>query len=273
MAHMQCRFFSQTLGLSTTIEVILPQAGLSGQIGMGCSPSKDLYPALYLLHGYSDDESIWSRRTSIERYVAEMGLAVIMPRVDLSCYQDTVDGRHYWTYISEELPKICEGFFPLRTDRSARFAAGLSMGGYGAFRLGLECPERFSAVGSLSGALDLPALAERFQTMPARAPILRGIFGPEAPQVPGEVDLLKMVESADPSRVLFYQWCGQEDFLLPGNRKFQEAAQQRGLQLTATESPGNHSWQYWDREIQPFLAWLQEKAIQPLEQKKDQARG
>jgi len=264
MAHLQCRFFSQTLGVSTTIEVILPQADLNGQIGMGFSEDKDLYPALYLLHGYSDDESIWCRRTSIERYVAEMGLAVIMPRVDLSYYQDTVDGRRYWTYLSKELPDICEGFFPLRKDRAARYAAGLSMGGYGAFRLGLECPDRFSAVGSLSGALDLPAVAGHFQKMPARAPILQGIFGTQAPCIPDAVNLLKMVETADPSRVLFYQWCGLEDFLLPGNRRFQEAAMQKGLQLTATESPGNHAWSFWDREIQPFLAWLQANAISQL---------
>ena len=58
--------------------VILPQQ-TSGQIGMrGTAPDADP-PVLYLLHGLSDDDTIWLRRTSIERYVSAMGLAVVMP--------------------------------------------------------------------------------------------------------------------------------------------------------------------------------------------------
>src|SRR4030095_358208 len=95
------------------------------------------------------------RRTSIERYAAARNLAVIMPAVDRSFYQNMERGARYWDFLSEELPDIFRQFFPLSSKRDDTFAAGLSMGGYGALRLGLAKPEQFAAVASLSGALDL----------------------------------------------------------------------------------------------------------------------
>lgn len=101
----------------------------------------NLHPTLYLLHGLSDDDSIWLRRTSIERYVAQMGIAVVMPQVHRSFYTDMAAGGQYWTFISEELPALARSFFPLSAKREDNFVAGLSMGGYGALKLGLRKPE------------------------------------------------------------------------------------------------------------------------------------
>src|SRR5690625_3617308 len=67
--------------------VILPEQTQS-QIGMKNKKVSDKHPTLYLLHGFSDDHTIWTRRTSIERYVSEMGLAVVMPNVHHSFYTD-----------------------------------------------------------------------------------------------------------------------------------------------------------------------------------------
>ena len=63
-------------------------------------------PVLYLLHGLSDDDTIWLRRTSVERYVAPLGLAVVMPQVHRSFYADEHYGGRYWTFLSEELPEL-----------------------------------------------------------------------------------------------------------------------------------------------------------------------
>lgn len=109
MALFQCRFFSEVLGLSTSMTVILPEPAKS-QIGMSAKGAQGPYPTLYLLHGMSDDDTVWLRRTSIERYVSGMGLAVIMPQVDLSFYTDMAEGNRYWTFVSEELPRLCRSF-------------------------------------------------------------------------------------------------------------------------------------------------------------------
>ena len=258
MAWLTTRFYSEQLGLNTSAEVLLPQPATSGQVGMSGPQARDRYPALYLLHGWSDDESIWMRRTSIERYASEHSLAIIMPRVDLSYYQDTHSGMNYWSFLSEELPTLCEGWFPISTDRADRFAGGLSMGGYGAFRLGLLRPDRFSAAISLSGALDLEGLRDFWRDDPKRMKILRGVFGEELPIEASDRDLLHLARAFKSAGSRFYQWCGTEDFLYPANQNFRATAEAAGLPLVYREGPGDHSWPHWDREIQPALGWLME---------------
>ena len=69
MALIQCEFFSEVLGLSTAMTVILPQTTTT-QVGLSGAVRGKVHPTLYLLHGMSDDHTTWVRRTSIERYVA-----------------------------------------------------------------------------------------------------------------------------------------------------------------------------------------------------------
>lgn len=193
MALMHVDFFSNALGMCTQMDVILPQQ-TRGQIGME-GKAGDRFPTLFLLHGMSDDHTIWQRRTSIERYVADLNLAVVMPTTHLAWYSDTQYGYRYWEYISHELPEICRSFFRGMSDRREdTFAAGLSMGGYGAFKLGLRASDTFSAAASLSGGLDIVDTinAERHV---GNQPLWRGIFGDPA-SVPGsDNDLLPSPKS------------------------------------------------------------------------------
>ncbi|HUZ18351.1 MAG TPA: alpha/beta hydrolase-fold protein, partial [Spirochaetia bacterium] len=154
MALLECNFYSESLSLSTSMTVILPQ-NTTSQIGMKNVAAGSRHKTLYLLHGLSDDHTIWARRTSIERYVAPLGLAVIMPAVGRSFYTDMKHGGAYETFVADELPAIAGEFFPLSAKREDTYIAGLSMGGYGAFKLALNHPERYCAAASLSGVLDL----------------------------------------------------------------------------------------------------------------------
>ena len=58
----------------------------------GYEKSGKEYPVVYLLHGLSDDQTLWMRRTSIERYADGRRLAVVMPCGDRSFYSDLPDG-------------------------------------------------------------------------------------------------------------------------------------------------------------------------------------
>lgn len=236
--------------------VILPQA-TQGQIGMTGQAGAHKHPTLYLLHGLSDDHTIWLRRTSIERYVAPLGLAVVMPEVGRSFYTDMAAGGKYWTFISEELPEIAQSFFNLSDRREENFAAGLSMGGYGAFKLGLAKPDQFCAAASLSGAVDLESLLALAQ--PNEEKEWRNVFG-DLDKVPGSTNDLfflarKLAESGRLQPKLF-QWCGTEDFLYKGNIRFRDYARELNLDLTYEEGPGDHQWLYWDQQIQRVLEWL-----------------
>lgn len=257
MALLECKFFSEVLGLSTSMTVILPQQTTT-QIGLSNVKRGDLHATLYLLHGLSDDDSIWLRRTSIERYVAELGIAVVMPQVHRSFYTDMASGGNYWTFISEELPALARSFFPLSPKREDNFVAGLSMGGYGAFKLGLRKPEAFAAAASLSGALDMAHDFINAENPLQKSKEYEHIFGQE--DIDGTPnDLLWLLHEVDRSKgpkPLLYQCCGTEDFLYENNQSFRASCAKTSLSLTYEEGPGAHEWGYWDTKIQDVLKWL-----------------
>ena len=259
MALVRCDFFSDVLGLSTSMHVILPQQ-TTEQIGMAGASSSGAHPTLYLLHGLSDDDSIWLRRTSIERYVAPLGLAVIMPQVHRSFYRDEAVGNRYWTFLSEELPAVCHEFFHLSERREDTFVGGLSMGGYGALNWALRQPERFAAAASLSGALDLPALAERRQSETVDPSMWDRIFDAPTRSREGTADdllwLLDQAADAGTQLPALYVGCGTEDRLYRQSTRFVERAASRGIPVTSDFGPGDHEWGLWDRTIQDVLAWL-----------------
>jgi S-formylglutathione hydrolase FrmB len=249
VAFVQAHFFSEVLGLSVQADVVLPQR-TRGQIGMaGAARDDERHPVLFLLHGLSDDHSIWMRRTSIERYASEVGLAVVMPAVHRSFYADQVTGYRYWTYVSEELPDLVRGFFPLSDRREDTFVAGLSMGGYGAMKWALRRPGSVAAAVSLSGALDVASLELGDE--------LTATFGDRERLRRDGNDLLDLVAHADPAALpRLRAWCGTEDDLLGHNRRFRDAALAAGVALRYDEGPGGHDWARWDEQIRDVVDWL-----------------
>ena len=248
MALIQCRIYSESIGMMTSVTIILPQH----------RRENELHQTLYLLHGLSDDDSIWLRRTSIERYADPLGIAVVMPQVHRSFYTDMAAGYRYWTFISEELPRIMRAMFPLSSAREDNFVAGLSMGGYGAFKLALRKPEQYAAAASLSGALHM-AITDSSLLREAIVNDYPLIYG-DAMNVAGtENDLLWLLEQrkADGSQLpALYQCCGTEDFLYADNITFRDACRAAGFPLVYEEGPGEHEWGYWDTHIRRVLDWL-----------------
>lgn len=252
MIRLRTDLYSESLAMGTNLVVLMPQAasgiGMRGEIAGG----GDGVPVLYLLHGLSDDCTVWERRTAIERYATEHGIAVVMPEVRRSFYVDEAVGERYWTWISEELPSILARTFRISTAREDTFVAGLSMGGFGAFKLALNHPGRFAAAASLSGALipqELP-LDEAFGSLGQRVWAGRDLTGTED-------DLLGLLgrHPAAELPALFLD-CGTEDELITSNERFAEAAESRGVDVRARFRPGAHTWDFWDRGIQDVLDWL-----------------
>jgi S-formylglutathione hydrolase FrmB len=255
VALVHWNFFSEALGFCVSADVILPEAAAGRQGSAGRAPRE--MPCLYLLHGRSDDHTIWQRRTSIERHAAPLGLAVVMPAVGVSFYADMAHGCRYWTFVSEELPRLVRGSFRVSGRREDTFVAGLSMGGYGAFKLALRRPGSFAAAASLSGALDM---ADRALTADAALrQDMRLAFGNVRKIRGSDNDLFAWAERLAKRRgpkPRLYQCCGTGDHLYRGNVRFRDHARALGLDLTYDEGPGGHDWAYWDRTIQDVLRWL-----------------
>lgn len=247
MVLMHVDFYSQVLGRSECMDVILPEIE-------NASPGS--LKTLYLLHGMTDDHTIWQRRTSIERYADDFGIAVVMPTTKLGWYTNAAYGEAYFDFISDELIRISRRMFPLLSHRREdTFVAGLSMGGYGALKCALKQPETFCKAAAFSGGVDAAALS----TLPGNPEAdfcWADIFGPDA-DIPGsENDLFAAAEALTANRPDIFMWCGTEDFLYEMNLKMRNHLRSLGYNLTYTETEGSHLWMYWDREIQNALRWM-----------------
>jgi len=244
-------FYSESLGMGTAITVLLPQRS-DGQIGLA-ERTRTRTPVLYLLHGLSDDDTIWTRRTAIERYAARRGVAVVMPQAARSFYTDEVYGNRYWTYLSEELPALVNASFGVSDARADTFVAGLSMGGYGAMKWALRQPWRFAAAAALSGSLDI-AKPEREAAVPD---LFRTIWGEGRRPANTDDDLLTLLGKADVAALpALWVGCGTDDFLLPDTHRFLHAAHERGVPVASEFPPGGHEWELWDAQIERVLDWL-----------------
>jgi S-formylglutathione hydrolase FrmB len=254
MALIRCNFSSEVLELGTSMTVLLPEPS-AAQIGVTGTVDEAPPPVLYLLHGLTDDDSAWARYTSIERYAADRGLAVVMPQVHRSFYADEAVGGRYWTFLSEELPQVVERFFRVSTRPADTFVAGLSMGGYGAFKWALRQPERFAAAASLSGTLDV-AYVQEYDTRPFMRALTGRVFA-DRKLAGTDEDLLHLVATADPATLpRLMLRCGTEDHLLAQSERFVAACAEHGVALDSGFGPGAHEWSYWDAEIRTVLDWL-----------------
>jgi S-formylglutathione hydrolase FrmB len=265
MSFFTGTIFSDALHMDTSVGVILPHdsrchrhSGVLGVLHEGIEPRKRP-KTLILLHGLSDNHSVWEHRTSILRYAEEYDIAVIMPEVQRSFYHDMKNGPAYFKYISGELPVLAADMFNVSVDSEDLYIAGLSMGGYGAFYAALSHPEKYAGAGCFSSACDIRAIIEtddfNMESIPGLNGDRRGIFG-ESPEAPDSSDLFCLVTEAakKPKRPEIFMTCGTEDFLYDSNVRLRNHIQATGaFRFTYEEWPGIHEWGFWDISIQKML--------------------
>ncbi len=237
MAILRCSFFSSYLSNETCFIVILPDKRLR--------PLK----ALYLLHGYKQQFSSWLEQTSVARYAAGRNLAVIMPDGGRSFYTDMkMTGEHYQTYITRELPHFVKTQLGIDPPREDTAIAGLSMGGYGALKIGLSNPEAYGLIGAFSPACDVIKIAEN-------NPTLTKVLCGDEPVEGSKHDLRRLVRDLDgaPDRPRIIHRCGDNDFMLDENRAFAAFMKERPIEYDYREEPGGHEWELWDKWVKEFI--------------------
>ena len=257
MALLELNYYSKALKTNTVVNVILPER-TKAEPGVGMIPA-GTYKTMYLLHGLHGNQDDWLRKSCIERYAAKYDLAVVMPSVGNSWYADTCYGTEYFTFVTKELPEVCRGYFRGMSDqREDNIVAGLSMGGYGALKAALLCPETFGYCASLSGSLDITRKGREWDV-----PVWRGNFN-FTMENPGELegtphDIFSQARKNHENGVAFpklYMWCGTEDALIKVNREYHAMLNELGVEHGYEESEGDHSWPWWDLHIQDALRYL-----------------
>jgi S-formylglutathione hydrolase FrmB len=163
-------FRSAALGHELRYSVYLPP---------GYDYDRRYYLTIYLLHGYTGDQTNWIRlgeaaRTADSLIEADAipPVILVMPDGKNSWYVDSDPDTGFGAYetaIVDDLVDHIDREYRTITERRGRMIAGLSMGGYGALHLAFKHPELFGAVASLSGAL--------WRGEPSRVGLMEGAFG------------------------------------------------------------------------------------------------
>ncbi len=257
MAYFKINYYSETINKNMDMIVVLP----TGDYPVKRDKNGN-YAVLYLVHGYTSDYSKWHRLTSIERYADQYGIAVVMPDVGKSFYQDMVYGDPHFTHLTEELPNKINAWFKITSDPDYTFIAGNSMGGYGAMKVALTYPDRFNAAGTLSGALVIGQIDNIgvdsesplwLQRLKIDLPLA---FGDLSKVKGSENDLFHLLkENKSQGKVLprLFVCCGTDDFVYDATVAFSNALNELKIPFRYSEEKAEHTWDYWDREILKFI--------------------
>ena len=259
MALLQVKVYSQQLRTSTDVQVILPTPRSSEAVGENAFKYYDRdnpCPVLYLFHGTHGDSGDWMRYSMVEAYARDYNVAVVMPEVANSVFRDMPrGGPKYYAYLTEELPKMMSWMFPISQKREDTFIAGLSMGGNGAFKIGMSKPEMFGYVACLSSGFG--EIFERVGNDPESPWSMAFELNESVKGTADDQDWLssQLIEKQIDYPKL-YLCCGTEDFLYEENCRFRKHLDNIGFKYDYHEQPGIHNWIFWNDEIQRVLEWL-----------------
>ena len=232
-------FRSSALDREMRYRVIMPQR-----------VSTEKTPVVYLLHGGDGSFRDWSNYSDVAQF-AEKGLLLVMPQGEDSYYVNsaTRPQDRYEDYIVHDLIADVESRFPVARGRSHRAIAGVSMGGFGAINLALKHPELFAFAGGISSALDVPSRPFSIKRI-GQWRHHRSIFGDWQGAAQQQNDPFTLAQSADPSSAPYlYLTCGDQEGLLPSNRKFAATLEQRHFKYEFHIAPGGHNWNQWNARV------------------------
>jgi putative tributyrin esterase len=248
------QFESKLVGTTLPYNVLLP-----GDYNQPAARAKH-YPVLYLLHGLSGHYTNWLDKTRLVDYTAGYDVIIVMPEGNNSWYTDSasVPTDKYESYIVQELIPDLEKRFRATSAREGRAIAGLSMGGYGALKFGVKHPELFVFAASMSGALDAASWTEAdLKGLESIWRTLQPVYGAADSETRTANDLSKLYRELPAGRVAalpyVYLDCGTEDVLVQTNRSFADILLKQKIPHEYRQLPGNHSWTYWDAQVQEVL--------------------
>lgn len=221
---------SPALDRTVTYTALVPDAG---------TPP---FAVLYQLHGASDDHRAWLHKSNLLRHLEGLPLLVVLPSGENGYYVDAPPLRALEQLVVHDIPAHVTRSFRVQEGRAA--IGGLSMGGYGAIRLGLKYPDRYASIFAHSSRL--PARAE--------LPMLAWTRGIDAADL-DDLDVEWIAERADRATLPALAFdCGSEDHLIADSRRFHARLDALGVPHEYREHGGAHTWDYWDEHVVEAIA-------------------
>ena len=209
-----------------------------------------------LLHGVYGSHWAWALQGGAHRTAAALmasgdvpPLALAMPsdglRGDGSGYVRQGDGTDFEAWSIDEVPAAARLALPALSADVPLFLCGLSMGGFGALRIGARHAARIAGIAGHSSITHVSQMAQFIEedvaslgTRPRDASVLDAIVAAGRALPPLRFD------------------CGVDDQLIEDNRALHRALDAHGVAHVYEEFPGAHSWAYWETHLADSLRFF-----------------
>ena len=263
MAVFSCSYYSQARLGQRNFTAIVPVEKMPefwGRVGYQAGP----FPTLYLLHGFSGNQNDWLLNSRINEWATARNLAVIMPDGANDFYVDRPEnGEFPGAQVGEELVEVTRKLFPLSPRKEDTAVGGLSMGGYGALRLGLRYPETFGWICAMSSALimdEVSKMTPGHGNAVAPYGFYRTVFGEPSALMGSDKDPRALAAAAVKlaEKPKLFLAIGTEDPLYQFNLSMHDYLNEIGYDHVWYTHEGQHNFDFWNDALQAFFAW-QEK--------------
>lgn len=248
--------FSKVLDMDTGITIVVPDN----------FEENKKYKTAYLLHGLCGNNNNWVDNSMLPVYARDYNTIFIMPEAARSFYLDMKNGERYYTYITEELPKICKSVFNISSAREDTAIIGASMGGFGALKCALSKPAQYGYCCAFSSACLY--MNENVSLYRGKEDEFEKVFGTQMLKdfkgILGENldidysnDLVKVAsEISDEIKPKIYMCCGDKDFFIYDNKRFAKDIEELDFDCTFVEIDGEHNFYFFNEALKIALEFL-----------------
>jgi len=219
-------------------------------------------PLILLLHGVHDSHWAWFFNGGAHKVASDLmaegqmrPMLLVAPSDGL--YRDGSgylghSGRDFERWITDDVIESVANTFGCISGSSPMFIVGLSMGGYGALRLGLKRADIFRGISAHSAITDIGEMSQ-FVCDP---------FPPE-PIDKAETDLFAWIEKNRKILPPLRFDCGTGDQLIEGSRRFHNELKRRGVSHQYVEFDGGHDWVYWSAHVSSSFLFFENILREP----------
>ena len=256
-------FQSKLMGKEVSYTIYLPS---------DYETSNRKYPVVYLLHGYSDNDTGWLQYGEAP-YIVDDAIAnreippmiIVMPDAGVTYYVNDASGKNpYADMFTEEFIPFIDKTYRTRSSRQFRGISGLSMGGSGALHTAMRNPDLFSACSAFSAAVrtDEEMITMNEAKYERNFGILygAGLKGKkrltETYRAFNPLDLLETQDIDKLKRIGWYIDCGDDDFLYKGNAALHVKMRDLKIPHEYRVRDGSHSWEYWRTGLKDGLQFI-----------------
>ncbi|MCD6201986.1 MAG: esterase family protein [Bacteroidales bacterium] len=230
------------------------------------------YPVVYLLHGYTDDDTGWLQFGEADRIAGDAiikgeipPMILVMPDGGVTWYVNDYKGKKPWAdmFIKEFIPYV-DKTYRTRPEKQFRGIAGLSMGGYGALHTAMRNPDMFAASVAFSSGTYTD---EQLIKMDSKS--YKHVFGflfgeglegkdriTDAWKSFSPLHLLETQPFDKLKTVRWYLDIGDDDFLYKGNSALHVKMRDMGLTHEYRVRDGKHAWVYWRTGLKNGLQFI-----------------